>query len=226
MKFRTHAHSSFSFVALLSVSSMIAIGCAGQRPITAAKAEADHAFKYGDYAKAAPAYLEIIEKYPGDADVDFRYGVCLAKLGNYREARMYVEAAAAAEPKNFEVTRGLAEVYFQLNDTQKLVQLLQDRGDAMQSEETYLLLADYGMRLSDPDIATAAANRAIVLGGGLDVAPYLKAAEVAASVGETKLAQRRLRQAFTIDAKNQIVLARLTEYGIAAELTTGLPPID
>ena len=165
MKFRTHAHSSFSFVALLSVSSMIAIGCAGQRPITAAKAEADHAFKYGDYAKAAPAYLEIIEKYPGDADVDFRYGVCLAKLGNYREARMYVEAAAAAEPKNFEVTAGLA-------------------------------------------------------------APYLKAAEVAASVGETKLAQRRLRQAYTIDAKNQIVLARLAEYGIAAELTTGLPPID
>ncbi len=191
-----------------------------------AKAEADHAFRYGDYAKAAPAYLEIIEQYPGDADVDFRYGVCLAKLGNYREARMYVEAAAAAEPKNFEVTAGLAEVYFQLHDTQKLVQLLQDRGDSMQSQQSFLLLADYGVRLNDPDIATAAVNRAIVLSGGLDVAPYLKAAEVAASVGELQLAQRRLRQAYTIDKKNQAVLQGLAEYGIAAELTTGLPPID
>ncbi|MSR41634.1 MAG: tetratricopeptide repeat protein [Phycisphaerales bacterium] len=223
MKLRT---PTFSFFALLSASSILAVGCATQRPMVTAKAEADHAFRYGDYAKAAPAYLEIIEQYPGDADVDFRYGVCLAKLGNYREARMYVEAAAAAEPKNFEVTAGLAEVYFQLNDTQKLVQLLQDRGDSMQSEKTYLLLADYGMKLNDPDVATAAVNRAIVLGGGLDVAPYLKAADVAASVGETQLAQRRLRQAYTIDARNQVVRARLAEYGIAAEMTTGLPPID
>ncbi len=223
MKLRPH---TISFFAFLSASAIFALGCAQQRPMVAAKAEADHAFRYGDYAKAAPAYLEIIEQYPGDAEVDYRYGVCLANLGNYREARMYVEAAAAAEPKNFDVTAGLAEVYFQLHDTQKLVQLLQDRGDSTQSQQSYLLLADYGMQLSDPDIATAAVNRAIVLSGGLDVAPYLKAAEVAASVGEVQLAQRRLRQAYTIDSKNQVVLARLAEYGIAAELTTGLPPIE
>ena len=36
-------------------------------------------------------HLEIIEKAPGDWEVEYRYGVCLAELGNLREARTHVE---------------------------------------------------------------------------------------------------------------------------------------
>ena len=189
-----------------------------------AKEEADFAFRHGDYAKAAPAYLEIIEKAPGDWEVEYRYGVCLAELGNLREARTHVETAQAANPTSEEVAAGLAQVYFRLGEKQKLVQLLQDRGNLQRSLPSLMLLADYGLKLHDPDVATSAVNGAILLSDGKDFRPYLKAVDVAEALGDTKTAARRLRQAYAIAPKAPAVAAKLAEYGLAAEPTTGLPP--
>ncbi|MFM7053027.1 MAG: tetratricopeptide repeat protein [Planctomycetota bacterium] len=208
-----------------TVSTVLLAACATTgRPMVAAKNEADKAFKVGDYAKAAPAYLEILEKAPGDWEVEYRYGVCLAELGNLREARTHVETAQAANPSSEEVAAGLAKVYFKMGDKQKLVQLLQDRGNLQRSVPSFMLLADYALRMNDPDTAQTAVNGAILLVEGNDFAPYLKAVEVAERLGDTKTAQRRLRQAYTIAPKSPLVNAKLSEYGLASEATTSLPP--
>lgn len=207
------------------LSTAVLAGCAGtQRPLVAARKEADHAFKYGQYEKAAPAYLEILETAPGDWEVEYRYGVCLAELGNLREARTHVETAQAANPASEEVAAGLAQVYYRLGEKQKLVQLLQDRGNLQRSIPSYMLLADYGLKMDDPDTASLAVNAAILLTDGRDVAPYMKAVEVAERLGDTKVATRRLRQAYAIAPKAPSVKAKLVEYGLAAEPTTSLPP--
>jgi len=198
-------------------------GCQA-RPMVAAKKEADFAYEHGDFAKAAPAYLEIIEKAPGDWEVEYRYGVCLAELGNLREARTHVETAQAANPKSEEVAAGLAQVYFKLGEKQKLVQLLQDRGNMQRSLPSFMLLADYALQMKDADTATMAVNGAILLADGKDVAPYLKAVEIAEKLGDTKTAARRLRQAYAISPEVPAVGAKLAEYGLAVEPTTGLPP--
>jgi tetratricopeptide (TPR) repeat protein len=210
------------FVAAVSVLALSA--CSTGRPMVAAKAEADHAFKHGQYDKAAPAYLEILEKAPGDWEVEYRYGVSLAQLGNLRDARTHCETAHAANPTSEEVAAGLAEVYFQLGEKQKLVQLLQDRGNLQRSIPSFMLLADYALRMDDPDTANTAVRGAILLSDGKDIAPYLKAVEVAGRLGDTKTAAQRVRQAYTIDPKSPAVNAKLAEYGLAAEATTGLPP--
>ena len=216
--------SAFVRASALAVASLaILAGCQG-RPMVAAKKEADFAFEHGDYAKAAPAYLEIIEKAPGDWEVEYRYGVCLAELGNLREARTHVETAQAANPKSEEVAAGLAQVYFKLGEKQKLVQLLQDRGNLQRSLPSFMLLADYALQMNDADTATTAVNGAILLADGKDFEPYLKAVEVAEKLGDTKTASRRLRQAYAINPKSPAVGAKLAEYGLAAEPTTGLPP--
>lgn len=208
-----------------TVSTVLLAACATTgRPMVAAKNEADKAFKVGDYAKAAPAYLEILEKAPGDWEVEYRYGVCLAELGNLREARTHVETAQAANPSSEEVAAGLAKVYFKMGDKQKLVQLLQDRGNLQRSVPSFMLLADYALQMNDPDTAQTAVNGAILLVEGNDFAPYLKAVEVAERLGDTKTAQRRLRQAYTIAPKSPLVNAKLSEYGLASEATTSLPP--
>jgi len=51
-----------------------------------------------------------------------------------------------------------------------------------------------------------------------------KAVEVAEDVGDSKLATRRLRQAYTIAPNSLAVRAKIAEYGLALEPTTGLPP--
>ncbi len=207
-----------------AVSFLALAACSTGRPMVAAKAEADHAFKHGQWEKAAPAYLEILEKAPGDWEVEYRYGVCLAELGNLREARTHCETAHAANPTSEEAAAGLAQVYFKLGEKQKLVQLLQDRGNLQRSIPSFMLLADYALRMDDPDTANTAVRGAILLSDGKDVAPYLKAVEVAERLGDTKTASQRLRQAYTIDPKSSAVNAKLGEYGLAAEATTGLPP--
>ncbi|MFM7135101.1 MAG: tetratricopeptide repeat protein [Planctomycetota bacterium] len=211
---------------LASVASTVLLAaCTGTpRPLVAARKEADHAFKYGQYEKAAPAYLEILEKAPGDWEVEYRYGVCLAELGNLREARTHVETAQAANPGSEEVAAGLAQVYYRLGEKQKLVQLLQDRGNMLRSIPSYMLLADYGLKMDDPDTASSAVNAAILLTDGRDPAPYMKAVEVAERLGDTKVATRRLRQAYAIAPKSPAVTAKLAEYGLAVEPTTALPP--
>jgi len=202
----------------LSASFVAGLGGCQTRPMVAAKKEADFAYEHGDFAKAAPAYLEIIEKAPGDWEVEYRYGVCLAELGNLREARTHVETAQAANPKSEEVAAGLAQVYFKLGEKQKLVQLLQDR------LPSFMLLADYALEMNDADTATMAVNGAILLADGTDVAPYLKAVEIAEQLGDTKTAARRLRQAYAISPEAPAVGAKLAEYGLVVEPTTGLPP--
>ncbi|MGA1225137.1 MAG: tetratricopeptide repeat protein [Phycisphaerales bacterium] len=203
---------------------MFLAGCAGPRPMTAAKQEADHQFMYGRYEQAATGYAEILERAPGDWDVEYRYGVCLAEIGNLAEARTHVETAYAANPASQEVAAALAKVYFMLGEKQKLVQLLTQRGSGLNSLESYMLLADYGLKMNDPDTATLAVNGAILVSDGNDARPYLKAVEIAEDVGDSKLATRRLRQAYTIAPNSLAVRAKIAEYGLAYEPTTGLPP--
>jgi tetratricopeptide (TPR) repeat protein len=198
--------------------------CAGPRPMTAAKKEADHLYRYGQYDKAAIGYAEILDRAPGDWEVEYRYGVCLAEIGNLAEARTHVETAYAANPASQEVAEALAQVYFKLNEKQKLVQLLTQRGSGMNSLASYMLLADYGLKMNDPDTATLAVNGAILIADGNDARPYLKAVEVAEDVGDSKLATRRLRQAYTIAPNSLAVRSKIAEYGLALEPTTGLPP--
>ena len=217
---------TFSFIAFPSLA-LVAISltaCAGPRPMTAAKQEADRAFQYGQYDKAVVGYAEILERAPGDWQVEYRYGVSLAEVGNLAEARTHVETAYAANPASQEVAAGLAHVYFKLNEKQKLVQLLQQRGSNLNSLDSYMLLADYGIKMNDPDTATMAVNGAILLADGNNFQPYLMAVTVAEDVGDSKLATRRLRQAYTIAPKSGAVRAKAAEYGLALEPTTGLPP--
>lgn len=216
---------TFSLAVVSAIAPVVFLAaCTGARPMTAAKKEADHAFQYGQYQKAAVAYAEILERAPGDWEVEYRYGVSLAEIGNYSEARTHVETAYAANPASQEVAAGLAKVYFKLGEKEKLAQLLQQRGSNLNSLESYMLLAEYGIKMNDPDLATLAVNGAILLCDGNDFRPYLVAVEVAEEVGDAKLATRRLRQAYAIAPNAIAVRNKVGEYGLAFEPTTGLPP--
>ena len=57
---------------------MLLAACTGARPMVAAKQEADQAYMFGNYQKAAVGYAEILERAPGNWEV-------VLIIGNFEE---------------------------------------------------------------------------------------------------------------------------------------------
>jgi hypothetical protein len=49
-----------------SLAACLTLGACGPRAVDVARAEGDFHYEWGRYEEAAPAYLEIIDRYPGD----------------------------------------------------------------------------------------------------------------------------------------------------------------
>lgn len=208
------------------LASAFLLPACGPRPIEAARKEADHDYEWGRYEEAIPAYLEIIERHPGDWEAEYRYGMCLLKTGNLREARTHVETALANNPESDEVRKALAEVYFAMNERSRLVQLL--RADASENGDVnmWLLLADYGRRWGDRDLELGSIQAAMNTYGSQQYLGYLAMADWLAANGDEAEAVRRTRQAYWLKPQHPAVRKALAGRGLEPGPTTGYPPDD
>jgi tetratricopeptide (TPR) repeat protein len=208
------------------LASAFLLPACGPRAIETARKEADHDYEWGRYEEAIPAYLEIIERHPGDWEAEYRYGMCLLKTGNLREARTHIETALANNPESDEVRRALAEVYFAMNERSRLVQLL--RADASENSDvdTWLLLADYGRRWGDRDLELGSIQTAMNTYGTQQYLGYLAMADWLAKAGDENEAIRRTRQAYWLKPQHPAVRKALADRGLEPGPTTGYPPDD
>lgn len=213
-------------VPFLLASAILLPGCSGPRSIEAARKEANHDYEWGRYDEAIPSYLEIIERHPGDWEAEYRYGMCLLKTGNLREARTHVETALANNPESDEVRRALAEVYFAMNERSRLVQLL--RADATEDGDvdTWLLLADYGRRWGDRDLELGSIQAAMNTYGSQQYLGYLAMADWLEKAGDGNEAIRRTRQAYWLKPQHPAVRKALADRGLEPGPTTAYPPDD
>lgn len=209
---------TLSFVAPLAL-----VGC-GDRALDVARAEGDFHYEWGRYEEAAPAYLEIIDRYPGDWQAEYRYGMCLVQLGRPKEARTHIETAAARNPESQEVAFALADVYAKLNERGRLVQLLKGRANERAEVESWLKLAELGRELNDLDIEDMAITSALQVKGDSQWKAYVRASELAESAGREEDAVRRIRQAYFLNRYSPIVINRLKTLNIEIGPETALPP--
>jgi tetratricopeptide (TPR) repeat protein len=79
--------------ALLIVTSSIAGGCQSARPIDTVRESGDFMMRQGNYAGAADEFGEIIAKYPGNWEDQYKYGLCMLELKKYADARRAMEVA-------------------------------------------------------------------------------------------------------------------------------------
>lgn len=212
---------------LVTLSLLLVLaGCAAgrPRPATAIREDADRLFHRGDYEHAVTHYREITERYPGDWDAQYRYGICQLELGNAYEARQALDIAHVRRPQHIGIVDALAEAIFQMGDESRLFTFLRERAESTQSVDAYLRLAKYTMELGDPDSARKALENALILDNGQTVKPYLQAASFAQRLGDLDLAVIRLRQAYAINPFDEEVKASLRNLGEIPGPTIALPP--
>lgn len=211
-----------TILSLAALTSVIA-SC-GPRPVDAARRDADFHYDYGRYAEAAPMYLEIIDRYPGDWEAEYRYGMCLVELGRPQQARTHIETASARKPDNREVCFALADVYASLDERARMTQLLKARAADFSDTGAYLKLATLARQLNDADLEEFAIQAALRMRSEGQWEAYVFDADRQTNAGDQQLALRRLRQAYFLNPNSPIVVAKLRERGEEPTPQTGLPP--
>ncbi|MDY7107703.1 MAG: tetratricopeptide repeat protein [Planctomycetota bacterium] len=216
---------SRSLPVLMSVlAAVILCACASQRPTPTVRESGDLRFKRGDYIGAAVEYQEIVARFPGDWEAQYRLGLCQMELGQLAEAERSLAIAHSRRRDHPGVTDALAEVLYRQGDEAQLFAFLRQQAESTQSVGAYLRLADYSMKMNDPDSATVAIETAIELDGAQSVEPYILAADVAELVGDTELAILRLRQALGMAPDDERIADRLRALGEVPGPTLVLPP--
>src|SRR5262245_5717634 len=199
-------------------------GCnSGPRPIETVRASADHRFKVGKYAEARDEYAEIVSRYPGDWDAQYKLGMCSIHTQEYSAARRALETAYTHKPNQM-VADGLAEAIYRQGDESRLFAVLRGRAEQTQSVEGYVKLAEYSIALNDPDSAQTAIDTAIEIDQGRTTRPYIEAAKLAERLGHLEDAVKRLRQAYGINPYDQRIKQQLAAMGEDPNAVTPLPP--
>jgi tetratricopeptide (TPR) repeat protein len=218
-------------VALFIACVFSMTGCQAARPTDTIRASGDFMMRQGDYEGAAGEYGEIIAKYPGDWQAQYKYGQCMLELRQYAPARRAMEIAYnatnnvyAAKQKEPELALGLAEAMFQQGDESRLFAFLKQRASNLQTIESYLTLAKFALDMNDPDTARTALETAIVLDDGLTTEPYLQIAALNERLGNLDEAIRRLRQAYGINPDDRRVKQALVTLGETPGPALALPP--
>jgi Flp pilus assembly protein TadD len=209
---------------ILALATMTVIsGCSAPRPTEAVRESGEWRFKAGRYDEARDEYAEIVSRFPGDWDAQYKLGLSMMKTGELAGARRAIETAHSLKPENREVAAALAEVMDQQNDDDRLFAYLRERASSSQSVEDYLMMAHYMME-KDPDTAQTAIATAIQLDDGKTTQPYIDAAKLDERLGHLEDAVRRLRQAYGINPNDMRVRERLKAMGEDPNKVTPLPP--
>lgn len=213
-------------IALVLVAEACLIsGCQTmKRPVTAIRKDAEWHYDRGDWESARNEYSQIVAKYPGDWEAQYRLGQCHLALENPTEAKRALSIAHTRKPDNEKIADALAEAMYQLSEEEPLFSFLNERAKSTQSVHAWLRLAHYSMAVGDADSAKVAVNTAISLDGGTTVDPYLCAADFAEQIGDPDGAVKRLRQAYGIDPTDDRVKKRLMALGEIPGPTLALPP--
>ena len=210
----------------LALGTMVLEGCetTPSTPTVVLQRNGDHAFEWGRYEEAAASYRRIIDREPGDGKAQAMYGRCLMAMGEPARAADAFEIALARRPGDRDLVLLLSKARFDAGQYDQAFEIVRtwalDNGDA----GAWTQLARFAMQTGDPDTARQAIRRAIEADPTGSAEPYLVAADLDESLGETSQALRRLRQAHGIELRNQAILDRLRAYGEVPGPTLVLPP--
>lgn len=216
----------FLAVLFLVAGATVLEGCktTPPTPIVVLQRDGDHAFEWGRYEEAASYYEQIVDREPGNGDAQAMYGRCLMALGEPARAADAFQIALARRPGDRDLVLLLSQARFDAGQFDRAFELVRtwalDNADA----KAWTQLARFAMQSGDPDTARQAILRAIETDPTGSAEPYLVAADLEESLGNTAEALRRLRQAHGIELRNEAILDRLRAYGEVPGPTLVLAP--
>lgn len=214
-----------SLVVGLALAACTLLSACGQqqRPVDAIRTSAENRYRVGDYAGARDDYAEIVAKYPGNWQDQYKMGLCMIETQQYARARQALQTAYTLKP-NQEVADGLAQAMFMQKDESQLFAFLRQRASETRSTAAYLQLGHYAMELNDPDSAKVAFDTAIEVDRGRTTEPYIEAAKLEERLGHLDIAIDRLRQAYGINPYDTRVHEMLRKLGEDPFKVKPIPP--
>jgi tetratricopeptide (TPR) repeat protein len=210
--------------AVLAAGLFTLPACSGPRPVDQVKASGDDAFVRGDFVLARDEYGEAVDRYPGDWQAQYNYGLTCLELGAWDSARTALKVANDRRPENDDVADAYAEALFRVGDREALVAFVLGRAADIGSTRDWVRAAQSMDRIGDRDAALAAIETAIEVDDADSPLPYVVAAELAERTGDQALAVRRLRQAYGIRPGDPDVEAALEALGEIPGPSFALPP--
>src|SRR5438552_2026564 len=141
---KRNSHRTNIGMAVLSVAAglwaAMLEGCQAARPAETMRASGDYRFNKGDFAGAADEYSEIVARYPGDWEAQYKLGLSQLELKNYSAGRRALEIAYTQRPRDPKVAQALAEAMFRQGDESRLFAFLRARAQDTQLPEAYEML--------------------------------------------------------------------------------------
>lgn len=210
--------------ATLLVAALVLAACNGPRAIHMVEASGEHAYKYGNYEKAADEFAEVVDRRPGNWQARVSLAKALLKLHHPAAARENLEVAFAVKPENAEILDLLAEAMLASGDVGDMTVELRQQAQSTNSVGDWMRLGIFLQKAGDFDQAEQALLTAARLDGGKSVEPQVALASLYREAGDDKAALTRLRMALYIDPTNQKVQDAIRSYGEIPGPTYALVP--
>jgi len=169
------------------------------RPTETIRRSGDWHFQHGDYAAAAAAYQEIVDRTPGDWQAQYRLGLSLIEIDRPGDARESLEVANNLKPNDPAIRDALARAMYEQGASTELFAYLRSRANETRATRDYLQMARYAMLEEDYDLAELALRTAIEVDAGRSVEPHLEMAALQSQLGRNATAGMHLRAAQEID---------------------------
>lgn len=211
---------------LAALAATAATACNGPRAIHMVEASGQHAYKHGDYEKAANEFAEVVERRPGNWQARLNLAKALLELGHPAAARENLEVAFAVKPENEQILNLLAEAMLASGDVGAMTVELRQRAQTRNSVGDWMRLGIFLQKAGDFDEAEQALLTAARLDAGRSVEPQMALASLYREAGDEEEALTRLRMALYIDPANERVQEAIRSYGQIPGPTYVLAPVE
>lgn len=127
-------------------------------------AEAEALAKSGDLENAEYKYLEALKADPKSASAHYGLGTIAMQCGQFEHALECLTRAGSLEPEAVDIAYNLAHCYFHLGDSRQAALQLQRASTFCKDDPVFCsLIADFFVRLAEPDAAIQLLSRLQVL---------------------------------------------------------------
>ena len=206
-----------------------AAGCTrNQVQNTLRRSDGIDALRAKDYDAARQQLDAAVEADPSDWRAHYFLGVAELESDNPLAAQLAFEKALAVKYDNQEwrnrILDQLARAIYEQDEPQRLYAFLNEAAREHGTTADYLRLARYMEQSGDVDAAATALEQAAAVAEPDDPRPYLRQADLYASIGDDPRAIRALQHALYIDPDNREVPDRMRRYGIVPGPTQRVPP--
>ncbi|MBX7134418.1 MAG: tetratricopeptide repeat protein, partial [Fimbriimonadaceae bacterium] len=173
----------------------------------------DHAYKMGDYEKAAAEYREVITRQPDNWQTRIDLARAYLAGGRADAAREQMEVVYTIKPNEHGVLDLLAETMIESADVEAMAGELRRQGEERQTVSDWLRFGAFMHKANDNDESEQAFLTAARIDKGMNLGPQMALANLYRDLGDQPAALDRYRMALYIKPNDKKIQEQIRALG-------------